>query len=151
MITVLLALHILSAVFWVGGMIFALSVLRPASGDLAPAQRLPLWRNVFANFLPRVGGAIVVLLVTGTWMVFAIFGGFATVPLYVNLMMGVGVLMMLLYLHLLFAPWKRFRTAVDAGDLEKAAGNLHMIRTTVGINTLLGVITIIIGSTGRYW
>ena len=91
------------------------------------------------------------LLVTGIWMVFAIFGGFNAAPLYVHLMMGIGILMVLLYLHLLFAPWKRFRMAVDGGDLEAAAKQLGQIRATVGINTALGLITIIIGATGRYW
>jgi hypothetical protein len=35
--TIALILHILSAVVWVGGMFFALVVLRPASGPLDPA------------------------------------------------------------------------------------------------------------------
>ncbi len=34
--TIALTLHILSAVVWVGGMFFALLVLRPASGLLDP-------------------------------------------------------------------------------------------------------------------
>jgi uncharacterized membrane protein len=151
MTVVLLALHILAAVFWVGGMAFAYGILRPAAGELAPEQRLPLWRRVFASFLPRVGGAIVVILVTGIWMIFTVFGGFAGLPLYVNLMMGIGILMMLLYLHLVFAPWKRFRTSVDGGAWPEAAAQLNKIRITVGINLALGLITIIIGSTGRYW
>jgi len=37
-----LALHILGAVVWVGGMFFALLVLRPGLSVLAPAQRLEL-------------------------------------------------------------------------------------------------------------
>lgn len=151
MIPTLLALHILAVVFWVGGMGFAYAVLRPAAGGLEPAQRLPLWRRVFAGFLPRVGGAIAVILVTGIWMIFAIFGGFATAPLYVNLMMAIGILMMLLYFHLLFAPWKRFRIAVDVGDLETAQRNLDKIRLTVAINTALGLLTIVIAATGGYW
>lgn len=151
MIAILLALHVLSAVFWVGGMLFAIGILRPAAGGLEREQRLPLWRRVFASFLPRVGGAIVVLLVTGFWMIFAIFGGFATAPLYVNLMMAVGIVMMLLYLHLLFAPWKRFRNAVDGNDPDTAAKNLDTIRTIISINTGLGLITIVIGATGRFW
>jgi uncharacterized membrane protein len=65
--------------------------------------------------------------------------------------MGIGILMMLLYLHLVFAPWKRFRTSVDGGAWPEAAAQLNKIRITVGINLALGLITIIIGSTGRYW
>lgn len=151
MIPILLALHILAVVFWVGGMAFAYTILRPAAGGLEPAQRLPLWRRVFASFLPRVGGAIVVILVTGIWMIFSVFGGFAAAPLNVNLMMATGILMMLLYLHLVFAPWKRFRMAVDGGDLQGAAHNLDKIRRTVAINTALGLLTIVIAVSGGAW
>lgn len=151
MFATLLVLHVIAVVFWVGGMGFAYAILRPAAGGLDPAQRMPLWRRVFAAFLPRIGGAIVVILITGFWMIVSNFGGFANAPLYVNLMMGVGIVMMLLYLHLLFAPWKRFRTAVDAGDLVAAARNLDMIRTTVALNTGLGLLTIITAVSGPYW
>jgi uncharacterized membrane protein len=98
-----------------------------------------------------VGVSIVALLVTGFVMIFQMFGGMANLPMYVNLMMGIGIIMMLLYLHLFFAPWKRFRTAVDRGAFPDAAKALNQIRMLVGINLTLGVITIIIGGTGRYW
>jgi uncharacterized membrane protein len=150
-LVVSLAIHLIAAVFWVGGMAFAYTILRPAAGPLDPPMRLPLWRRVFARFLPWVGVSIVALLVTGFVMIVQMFGGMAGAPLYVHLMLGVGILMMLLYLHLVFAPWKRFRTAVDAGAFPDAGKALNQIRMLVGINLTLGVITIIIGGTGRYW
>lgn len=150
-VALLLAVHILAAVFWVGGMAFAYTILRPAAGPLDPQARLPLWRRVFASFLPWVGVAIVALLVTGFAMIFLMFGGMADVPLYVNLMLGVGIVMMLIYLHLVFAPWKRLRRAVDAATWPEAAKALHQIRVLVGINTVLGTIVIVLGGSGRYW
>src|SRR5580658_8282207 len=109
MIVFLLALHLLAAIFWVGGMAFAYWVLRPTAGPLEPSVRLALWRRVFGIFLPWVGVAIVVLLGSGYAMMAFYFGGFAAAPTYVNVMQGLGILMVLLYLHLFFAPWKRFR------------------------------------------
>lgn len=150
-VALLLAVHIVAAVFWVGGMAFAYLILRPAAGPLDPPARLPLWRRVFASFLPWVGVAIVALLVSGFWMIFIMFGDMADVPLYVNLMLGVGLAMMMLYLHLVFAPWKRFRRAVDAANWPEAAKALHQIRMLVGINLILGTIVIVLGGTGRYW
>jgi uncharacterized membrane protein len=148
---VFLAIHLVAAVFWVGGMAFAYMILRPAAGPLDPPMRLPLWRRVFARFLPWVGVSVVALLATGFTMIFQMYGGMANLPLYVNLMMGIGIIMMLLYLHLFFAPWKRLRTAVDRGAFPDSAKALHQIRMLVAINLTLGVITIIIGGTGRYW
>lgn len=151
MLVTLLAVHVLAAVFWVGGMIFAHAMLRPAAGALEPPVRLPLWRRVFERFFPAVGIAVLALLVSGYWMMLTSFGGFADAPLYVNLMQGVGIIMMLLFGHIYFALWPRFRKAVDAGAFPDAAKALNGIRHTVGINIVLGAITIVLGGTGRYW
>ena len=51
----LIALHLLAAVIWVGGMFFAYMVLRPSAGLLEPAARLPLWQRVFGHFFPWAG------------------------------------------------------------------------------------------------
>jgi uncharacterized membrane protein len=149
--SVALILHILSAVIWVGGMFFALVVLRPASGALEAPVRLGLWLRVFDRFFAWVFAAIVILLLSGFAMIFSLFGGFAGVRLYVNLMMLIGVVMMMLFLHLYFAPWKRFRAAMAAGDNVVAAAQLNQIRVIVMINLILGLITVAIGGSGRYW
>ena len=151
MLVFLLAIHLLAAMFWVGGMAFAYWVLRPAAGALDPPLRLPLWRRVFEKFLPWVGLAIIVLLGSGYAMLAQYFGGFAAAPLYINVMQGLGILMVLLYLHLFFAPWKRFRRALDQGALPDAGKALNQIRQIVAINLALGIIVIIVGGTGRYW
>jgi uncharacterized membrane protein len=130
----LLAIHLVAAVFWVGGMAFAYTVLRPAAGTLDPPVRLPLWRGVFARFLPWVGVSIVALLATGFPMMFLMFGGFADAPPYLHIMATTGILMTLLYLHLLFAPWRRFQAALDRGAWSEAAKSLNQIRMIVEIN-----------------
>jgi uncharacterized membrane protein len=149
--SVALILHILSAAVWVGGMFFALVVLRPSTGPLDATVRLGLWLRVLDRFFAWVFAAIAILLLTGFMMIVAVFGGFAGVRLYVNLMMAIGIVMMMLFFHLYFAPWKRFRAAMAAGDNAAAAAQLSQIRIIVTINLILGFITIAIGSSGRYW
>jgi uncharacterized membrane protein len=139
--------HVLSAVIWVGGMFFAIIVLRPASGPLDPPVRLAQWRRVFSRFFPWVFAAIALLLVSG-FMLF--LGGYAT-GLHVQLMMTIGIVMMLVFFHLYFAPWKRFQAAVDAGENAAAAAQLNQIRVLVMVNLVLGLITAAIGGSGRYW
>jgi uncharacterized membrane protein len=151
MIILLLALHLLAAIFWVGGMAFAYWVLRPAAGPLDPPVRLPLWRRVFGIFLPWVGLSIAVLLGSGYAMLALYFGGVAGAPTYINVMQGLGILMVLLYLHLYFVPWRRFRAALDHGALPDAAKALSQIRMIVAINLALGIATALVGGTGRYW
>jgi uncharacterized membrane protein len=149
--SVALVLHILGAVIWVGGMFFALVVLRPASGPLDPTARLGLWLRVLDSFFAWVFAAIALLLLSGFTMIVSVFGGFAGLRPYISVMMAIGIVMMLLFLHLFFAPWRRFRTAMAAGDNAGAAAQLSQIRIIVTINLVLGLITVALGSSGRYW
>ena len=143
--------HILAAVIWVGGMFFAHQMLRPAVGPLEAAQRLQLWRRVFARFFPVVWVCIAALLASGYAMILWGFGGFAYIGPHIDVMQGIGLGMMLAFAHLYFAPWPRFRAAVDAGDFQAAARPLALIRRIVAINLVLGLIVVVVGATGRYW
>jgi uncharacterized membrane protein len=145
-----LALHALAAVIWVGGMFFAYMALRPASGALEPPQRLALWARVFGRFFPWVWLAVVILLATGYWMMFTLFGGFAGSGMHIHLMQGLGIIMMLLFMHLFFAPYRRLQKAVSAQDWPAAAKQLNQIRIIVAINLVLGLIVVIAASGGRY-
>ena len=149
--TVALILHSLSAVVWVGGMFFAHQALRPAAVVLEAGPRLILWSRVLARFFAWVIAAIVLLLASGVGMVFAVFGGFSRIGLYVQLMMGIGILMMLLFFHLYFAPWRRFGAAVARQDWAEGGRQLSQIRMIVTINLVLGLVVVAIGSSGRYW
>jgi uncharacterized membrane protein len=149
--TAALVLHALSAVVWVGGMFFAHQVLRPAAAELDPRPRLILWSGIFGRFFAWVIVAIILLLASGYVLVFAVFGGFGRVGVHVHLMQGIGILMILLFFHLYFAPWRRFRLAVSREDWAEGGRQLGQIRTIVTINLVLGLIVVAIGSSGRYW
>jgi uncharacterized membrane protein len=151
MLAVALALHILSAVVWVGGMFAAYLFLRPAAGPLEPPLRLGLWRRFFAKFFPWVWASVVLLLATGFWMVTSYFGGFAHTPTYVNIMMAIGIVMVLLYAWLFHGPWLKFKRAVDASDWPAAGAQLNRIRQIIAVNLPLGLIVVIVGGTGRFW
>jgi uncharacterized membrane protein len=126
-------------------------VLRPSAGMLEPALRLPLWHRVFTRFFPWVWASILALLASGYGMVFLFFGGFRGVGLHVHVMQGTGIVMILLFLHLFFAPWRRFQSAIAAGDPPTAGRNLETIRVLVATNLVLGLITVVVGASGRYW
>jgi len=137
-----LAIHLLSAVVWVGGMFFAIAVLRPALGVLDAPQRLVLHVPVLRRFLLVVWHAMPLLLITGFLMVFGVFGGFAGLPWAVNLMMLAGLVMTALFLVLFFGPWKAMRTAPNPESLER-------VRRLITINLWLGMITVVLGALGH--
>jgi len=148
---ILVALHVLAAVVWVGGMFFAYMVLRPSAGPLETPTRLALWQRVFSRFFPWVWLSIAVLLVSGYSMLFVRFGGLAGAGAHIHVMQLTGIAMMLLFFHLFFVPWRRFSRAVDAGALAEAATALNQIRRIVAINLVLGLLTVAIGASGRFW
>src|SRR5665213_3692446 len=148
---IMLLVHVICAVIWVGGMVFAHFMLRPAALALEPPVRLPLFRRVFARFFPVIWVAILLLLITGFGMIFHSFGGFATAPEYVNIMMGLGIVMMLAFGHLFFGSWRRLRQALDRGDFLGGAVALNQIRMIVVFNLYLGLIVVAVAATGRYW
>ena len=143
-----IAIHALAAVVWVGGMFFAYMALRPAAAALPPAERLPLWRRTFAGFFVWVWASILALPATGYWIIFGEWNGFASAGLHVHIMQGLGIVMILLFLHLWFAPWRRLRRLVDAGDLAGGAGQLRRI---VAINLVLGLVAVAVATSGRFW
>jgi len=145
-------LHVLSAVVWVGGMFFAYVCLRPtAAQQLEPPARLQLWVGVFSRFFPFVWLSVLFLPLTGYLMIFTIWGNFAATPLYVHVMNGTGILMILIYMHVFFAPFKRLKLAVAAQDWPDAGNRLNQIRGLIRINLTLGLITVVIASGGRYF
>ena len=151
MTAVALALHIFGAVVWVGGMFAIYVCLRPALGVFEPPQRMRLQRGSFQRFFLWVWVSIVLLLVSGYWIVFVTHGGFAGVGVHVHIMQALGWVMIALFLWLFHGPWLKFKRAVDAEDWPTAGANLSRIRQIIAVNLPLGLIVVVIGASGRYW
>ena len=146
-----ITLHLLAVVIWVGGMFFAYMALRPVAATLLePPLRMPLWSQTFARFFPWVWASVILLPVTGYWMILYVFGGFAKLALYIHIMQGLGILMTLIFLHVYFAPYPRLKRAVAAGDFAAAGKQLATIRKLIGLNLILGLSVIVVASSGRY-
>ena len=142
-------LHVLGVVVWVGGMFFAYMALRPVAATvLEPPQRLPLWQATLRKFFAWVWAAIALILLSGLWMIH-VFGGFGAIGPYVHVMFGIGIVMMLIFVHVFFAPFRRLTRFVEAKDWKPAGAALGQIRKLVGLNLILGLITIVVAILGR--
>ena len=152
MIAISLALHLVASVIWVGGMFFAYMILRPvAAGQLEPPVRLKLWSEVFRRFFVWVWGIIIIIPATGYLMILKNWDGFKFVTMDIHIMHGIGILMVLLYLHLYFGPYRKMDEALTDNNIEEAGRRLGQIRGVVAINMTLGLIVTIVASAGRYW
>jgi uncharacterized membrane protein len=143
-----LLLHVLGIVVWVGGMFFAYMALRPvAASVLEPPQRLTLWAGVFGKFFPWVWASVVLILLTGLHMLMKLGG--AAAPHYVMAMLTLGVVMMLIFAHVFFAPYKKLKRAVSEQNWKAGGAALAQIRMLIGINLSIGLLTIAMVFVGR--
>ena len=146
-IGILLVVHLLSALVWVGGMFFAYVVLRPSMGAVLNPRTAKLWSAFFNDSQMGLARRCPT---SCEWVRndLSVWGNglrrFVR-PHYES----VGLVMMALFGHLYFAPFRRFkwlwRRAIQGG-----AKHLNSIRRIVAMNLTLGMITII-GSGGRYF
>jgi uncharacterized membrane protein len=144
----LLLVHLLGAVVWVGGMVFALFCLRPAAiAILSPPQRILLMHAALGRFFTIVVMAIVLMLATGVTMLLAV--GMKNMPFAWQWMIGLGIAMMSIFFHLRAAPFARLGRCVQAQDWPAAARQLDQIRLGVTLNLAIGLSIIAIMKLGR--
>ncbi|WP_035055527.1 CopD family protein [Andreprevotia chitinilytica] len=142
-------LHIASVTVWVGGMFFAYMCLRPAAGEVLEApQRLRLWRRVFARFFVWVWGAVILIPLSGGGILGHV--GFAAAPLNWHLMLGSGLVMIAIFIYVVTGPYAALGRAVDTEDWKAGGAALNRIRQAVGLNLILGFVTIALATLGRW-
>jgi uncharacterized membrane protein len=144
------AVHVLSIVLWVGGMMFSHFFLRPAAAKLEPPIRLTLMRDVLGRFFQAVLVASSLTLISGVWMLGRVAkntvqsGGGFQMPFDWIVMTVVGLAMVAIFLHIRFALYKRLDRFVNATDWVSAGGALAQIRKWVFVNLLLGILILLI-------
>jgi uncharacterized membrane protein len=142
-------LHILGVTVWVGGMFFAYMAMRPAAVQtLEPPQRLPLWAATFKRFFPWVWLCIIAILGSGLYRI-SLMGGFSAAGHHVLAMLTLGIVMMLIFFHVFFAPTRRLQRGVAAQDWKAAGAALAQIRVLIGVNLSIGIIVIFTATVGR--
>jgi uncharacterized membrane protein len=144
--TILLFVHVVSVVVWVGGMFLAYVAVRPAALEvLEPPQRLRLWDGIFRRFFPWVWAAVLLIAASG----FTMMGEMRHVPVYVIAMAGIGIVMFVIFLHIYFAPFRRLKRSVAAQEWKTAGAALAQIRVLIGINLGLGLVNVALAILGR--
>ena len=142
---VLQFVHVMAVILWVGGMLFAHCFLRPAAAKLEPPVRLRLMASVLGPFLNTVLAAIILILVTGAWMIgtaasqAAQTGGAFFMPRSWTLMASGGIVMMAIFGHIRFVLYKRPAAAVAASAWPAGGQAMGGIRRWVSVNLLLGI------------
>ncbi len=144
----LLLLHLLGAIAWLGGMFFAYFCLRPAAAEvLSPPERLPLWAATFARFLPYMAVAVLLILATGLAMLLP--AGFPAAPLGWHVMLAVGVAMAAVFAYIYLGLFPKLRAHCAASAWAPAAQVLNRIRQLVALNLALGLLVVLAAVSAR--
>jgi uncharacterized membrane protein len=134
-------LHLFAAIVWLGGISFMLYALRPAATALMQApERLNLTAAVLQRFFIMVWLTIVLLLLSGVYMLVSV--GMKNAPTGWHVMLTLGLLMMALFGHLYFGPFRRLKLAVIASDWTDAGRRAGQVSTLAAANLALGAIAI---------
>ncbi|MDG1581370.1 CopD family protein [Pseudomonas sp. GOM6] len=143
----LYSLHTLAALIWVGGMFFAWMILRPAAvAKLQAPERLALWQEVFRRFFLWVWIAVLVLPISGMGMLHLRFAGFEAAPRYVQIMMGLYLVMLALFLRIQLLQYPQLKRAVESQQWPQGGEILGHIRRLVGSNLLVGLALVAIAA-----
>jgi uncharacterized membrane protein len=122
-------------------MFFAYVVLRPSLSVLEPIQRIALHTQVFRRFFLVVWHALPLILLSGFAVLFGLYGGPAAAPWNVASMMLLGLIMSAVFVLIVFGPYARFRRTTDRAT---AAACIDRIRKLIGVNLVLGIVTVVV-------
>ena len=145
-----LILHLVAINVWVGGTFFAIVILGRAIKNIAAAQQLLLWQLVLERFFIWAWVAVFILLTSGTWMVYSIYGGFDTIPVYIMLMGLIALLMISVFIYIYFFPYQQYKLLVQTNDVDSCVQKLAVIRFAGTINMILGLCVVVVIGSGPY-
>ncbi len=143
--SVVVFVHLVGVVIWVGGMFFAHHVLRPSIAALDVPVRLGLMRDALGRFFRFVAVAIALIWISGLAR-YAEVGGAA--PVHWHLMALIGALMTGIFVWIRVVPFRLLQATLEAGDLPAAGQAVAQIRKYVMINLVLGFATIAVATQG---
>jgi uncharacterized membrane protein len=146
--SILLSLHLMAAVIWVGGIFFMHNVLRRVMNQREAPERLAVLSESFALFFRWVWGSVIVILVTGFYIIYGIYDGFSSLPLspflHIYVMLIIGSIMSLIYFYIYFVPFRALKKARADGAIPQAAMHLKQVRILGFVNLILGTILLIL-------
>ncbi|CAI3789312.1 hypothetical protein AHFPHNDE_03007 [Pseudomonas sp. MM227] len=144
-------LHGLAVLMWLGGMLATWTILRPA-GLAVPSrvQRLQRLVDIFPRLFGGVWAAVLILPISGVALLRLRFTGFETAPRDVQIMMGLYVVMVALFLRMQGLQLPALRKAVAAQAWADGAIAVKQLRRLAVGGLLLGLATVVLGMARQF-
>ncbi|MFT8590088.1 MAG: hypothetical protein ABF746_02595 [Acetobacter orientalis] len=141
--SLVLALHLICIVVWIGGGAYAAIILRPSLNLLDTTQRNSVHLQTLNRFFKMLTHVVPTALITG-WLMIIHEGGFTAAPWTTNVMQGLGLIMALLFVRVMMGPYQKVRRAI-----RPQPTTFDSIRKQVLVIVALGVLTILAASMGH--
>jgi uncharacterized membrane protein len=150
-IGLVLAIHILAVIIWLGGLFFLVVVLGPSAESLDAAGASSVWYRTLSRSLAWGWLSLVLIVVTGVAMVFLVFGGYGHLPNIHRVNMAIGIPAIALYSYVYLMPWRQLGRAVRSSDRVVAAKKRHQVRTLLATILVLALSAAFMSALGRYY
>ena len=92
----------------------------------------------------RLSVAVVILPISGVGLLQMRFSGFETAPRYVQIMMGLYIVMVALFIRIQSLQLPELRKAVEAQDWAAGSAVMQRVRRLVGCNLVIGLVVVAI-------
>nr|WP_050801429.1 hypothetical protein [Gluconobacter morbifer] len=141
--SLVLAVHILSITYWVGGSIYSALIVRSTVGLLDPGPRNSVLLQGYTRFFRGLYQVVPFTLLSG-WALIWHEGGFKVIGWPVNAMQGLGVVMAIIFVITVQGPFMRARRA-----MRPQPALFDTLHQRMLLMAGLGVLTIIVAAIAR--
>ena len=129
-------LHLVSAVLWMGGIIFILFVAIPASKEAMGTEAGKIMGAVSRRFSPLANYSILLLIVTGISLTLLRYGIYASTPFYLKTALAVTMIAVHFYRGLILAPKIARSEPQDKAPLQKLSLDMVKLNFALGLAIL---------------
>lgn len=145
---ILLAIHVLSVVWWIGGVAMVTATLLPIFNRLPVPERIQRIRELEHRFANQARAAVVLVGISGFWML-GLTGGFARLRFAYGWWIDLMLLVWVLFTVMLFVA-EPLRLPAKVGLILKPRVflALHAVLLTLA---LLAIACGVIGARGGFW
>jgi len=144
---ILLAVHVLAVVWWVGGVAMVTATLLPIFNRLPPPERIQRIRQLEARFVNQARVAVVLAGITGFWML-GLTGGFARLRFAYGWWIDLMLLVWVLFTGMLFVA-EPLRLPARLGLVHKPRAFLALHAVLLGL-ALAAIFCGVIGARGGF-
>ena len=142
--------HLFAINLWIGGTVFIVLVLDHVTKGIESSQQHQLMQGVLSRFFTLVWIAVLVLLVSGGWMIYGMYNGLVNAPLYIILMLLLGLVMVSNFLLTFFGPYRHYSKVPQSESSASGRVYLAKIRLLSWINVILGACVLVIIGGGHH-